>query len=47
MEIVYAELCNCGKCLLLQTVYSTHTTDDDRVHTSGMREVLLFLVAAV
>jgi len=47
MEIPYAELYNCGKCLLLQTIYFTHITDDDRVHICGMREMLLFLIAAV
>jgi hypothetical protein len=30
MQIMYAELCNCGKCLLLQTIYSTYITDDDK-----------------
>jgi hypothetical protein len=39
MEIMYAELWNCGKCLLLQTIYSTHTTDDDRVHMLDEEDV--------
>jgi len=38
---MYAELYNCGKYLLLQTIYSTHITDDDSPHMWDEGDVII------